>query len=180
MDSKQNQNIGSRYVEIFKATMDEWIQATSDREKDHFEDRGVYARKRTDAVHGSAARDFNRSRTSWPTLRLRGLPFSSTVTDVTRFLRDFRIEESCVALAYGSDNRPTGEAFVTFESEEEAGRALDTMQNEKIGSRYIELFKSSYDEWTQAASYHQFAPPMGGGGCCGKGCGWGPPPGPGF
>jgi len=178
MESKQNQNIGSRYVEIFKATMDEWDQATADREKDDFDDSAVYARKRGDAGHGSSDRDWSR-KTSWPTLRLRGLPFTSTAADVVRFLHNFRIEESCVAFAYGSDNRPTGEAFVSFETEEEAGRVLDTMQNEKIGSRYIELFKSSYDEWTQAASY-QIAPPMGGGGggCRSKG-GW-VPPGPEF
>lgn len=46
------------------------------------------------------------------------------------------------------DGRPTGDAFVLFESEEVAARALQK-HRESIGSRYIELFRSTTAEVQQ-------------------------------
>lgn len=46
------------------------------------------------------------------------------------------------------DGRPTGDAFVMFETEEIAARAL-LKHRELIGSRYIELFRSTTAEVQQ-------------------------------
>ena len=48
------------------------------------------------------------------------------------------------------DGRPTGDAFVLFESEEIASRAL-LKHRECIGTRYIELFRSSTAEVQQVS-----------------------------
>lgn len=49
------------------------------------------------------------------------------------------------------DGRPTGDAFVLFESEEMAIKALHK-HRESIGSRYIELFRSSTAEVQQVTN----------------------------
>lgn len=46
------------------------------------------------------------------------------------------------------DGRPTGDAFVLFETEETAAKALQK-HRKSIGSRYIELFRSTTAEVQQ-------------------------------
>ncbi len=58
-------------------------------------------------------------------------------------------EEEGILYVYHPDGRPTGDAFVLFESEAEVARALKKHCKESIGSRYIELYKSTPVEVTQ-------------------------------
>lgn len=53
--------------------------------------------------------------------------------------------ENGVLFVKKTDGRATGDAFVMFESEDMASRALQK-HRELIGSRYIELFRSSVAE----------------------------------
>lgn len=56
--------------------------------------------------------------------------------------------EEGVLFVRKSDGRATGDAFVLFETEEMASKAL-LKHRELIGSRYIELFRSSTAEVQQ-------------------------------
>jgi len=83
-------------------------------------------------------------------VRLRGLPFSATVAEVMQFLAEYEVDASQVAVNHGLDGRPTGEAFAIFPTAESASRALQELQRAQMGTRYIELFASTYAEWGRA------------------------------
>jgi len=166
LSEKQRQHMGSRYVELFKASKDEWVQA-----------KGVGAKPKPAAARGSGG-CYGAVPSSYATLRLRGLPFSAGPSDVVKFLSEYNVDAWSVVFGIGNDGRPSGEAFVAFPDEASATRALEEKQNEKVGNRYIELFKSSYEEW-MAASAAQYGygwgmpmcwPPYG---PCGFGGPWG-------
>jgi len=74
------------------------------------------------------------------TLRMRGIPFRSTVDDVLRFFAGFQVVPGGVMLGQ-RDGRATGDCFVTFTSLAEAQRAM-VMNNKHMGSRYVELFNA--------------------------------------
>jgi len=84
-------------------------------------------------------------------VRLRGLPFSATAAEVVTFCSGYGIDESQVAVNYGADGRPAGEAFVVFSDKATASRAKEELQKAQMGSRYIELFSATYAEWTRAS-----------------------------
>lgn len=65
--------------------------------------------------------------------------------------------EEGVLFVRKSDGRATGDAFVLFETEEVAQKALQK-HREIIGSRYIELFRSSTAEVQQVRSKDTFSP----------------------
>ena len=74
------------------------------------------------------------------TLRMRGIPFRSTVEDVMRFFAGFQVVPGGVVLGQ-RDGRASGDCFVTFTSPAEAQRAT-IMNNQHMGTRYIELFNA--------------------------------------
>lgn len=57
-------------------------------------------------------------------------------------------EEEGVLFVRRPDGRATGDAFVLFAEESDAGKAL-SKHRESIGSRYIELFRSTTAEVQQ-------------------------------
>eukprot|EP00760_Papus_ankaliazontas_P039038 PhM_4_TR9472/c0_g1_i1/m.2148/K14947/ESRP1_2; epithelial splicing regulatory protein 1/2 len=83
-------------------------------------------------------------------VRMRGLPFSATATDVEDFygaeLQPLIID---ISQCYTPDQRPTGIVFVTFTSEEAQKSALKK-DRALMGQRYIELFESSPEERARA------------------------------
>ncbi|XP_015788903.1 putative uncharacterized protein DDB_G0282133 isoform X2 [Tetranychus urticae] len=87
-------------------------------------------------------------------VRMRGLPYDCTDQKVIDFFASGK--NGCevmdgtegVLFVRRGDGRPTGDAFVLFESEEMAIKALHK-HRESIGSRYIELFRSSTAEVQQ-------------------------------
>lgn len=77
---------------------------------------------------------------------MRGLPYNATTGDVSAFFGGFDIIPNGIYLVMGRDGRSTGESYVEFSSEQHAEQALKTKHREKIGTRYIELFRSSKAE----------------------------------
>ena len=61
--------------------------------------------------------------------------------------------EEGVLLIHQSEGKNTGDAFVLFANEDEAAKAL-MKHKQRIGSRYIELFKSATSEIQQVNSIH--------------------------
>jgi RNA recognition motif-containing protein len=82
-------------------------------------------------------------------VRLRGVPFQCDILDVVSFLNDYEVDETQVTIGRTESGRATGEALVVFNSPELANRALEEKQKTEIKGRYIELFRSSYEELDQ-------------------------------
>lgn len=143
---RNRQNMGRRYVEVFRSKRQEYYKAI--------------ANEVSDARGGSPHRSIPRAKSHdegkdsavhTGILRLRGLPFSAGKDDIMDFFKDFVLSEDSIHITMNSDGRPTGEAFVEFANVEDskAAMAKDRMT---LGSRYIELFPSSHDEMDEALS----------------------------
>eukprot|EP01010_Urceolus_cornutus_P000738 NODE_124_length_2325_cov_954.907293_g101_i0.p2 GENE.NODE_124_length_2325_cov_954.907293_g101_i0~~NODE_124_length_2325_cov_954.907293_g101_i0.p2 ORF type:complete len:276 (-),score=53.08 NODE_124_length_2325_cov_954.907293_g101_i0:107-934(-) len=106
--------------------------------------------------------------TNW--VRMRGLPFSATKQDVRSFFDGFNLPDTNVFLVVGAGGRPTGEAFVQFDDEYGAQRAI-LKDREQMGTRYIELFMTTREECDQTIARHSRNDPFGafGGGMGGFG-----------
>mmetsp|Transcript_78302 Transcript_78302/g.123243 ORF Transcript_78302/g.123243 Transcript_78302/m.123243 type:complete len:368 (+) Transcript_78302:41-1144(+) len=70
-------------------------------------------------------------------IRMRGLPFSSTVHDVVEFLQGYNVEPEHVMLLQ-ADGKPRGEALVWMDPDR-VYRAKKTLHMAKMGRRYVEL-----------------------------------------
>ncbi|EHA98404.1 Heterogeneous nuclear ribonucleoprotein F [Heterocephalus glaber] len=78
-------------------------------------------------------------------VRLRGLPFGCTKEEIVQFFSGLEIVPNGITLPVDPEGKITGEAFVQFASQELAEKAL-RKHKERIGHRYIEVFKSSQQE----------------------------------
>ncbi|KAK6138330.1 hypothetical protein DH2020_027914 [Rehmannia glutinosa] len=121
---RNRQNIGRRYVEVFRSRKDEYYKAI--------------AHEAFDAPSGSPRRGASRAR-------------SSDEWDLSEFKGDFELSEDKVHLIANSEGRPAGEAFVEFGSPEESKAAM-SRDRMTLGNRYIELFPASREELEEAAS----------------------------
>lgn len=115
---KHRQYLGPRYIEVFEVT-------NSDAEAILKKSVQLPAR---DGV-----------------VRIRGLPYSCTETDVMLFFSGLDVTEDGVTLVTDHRGRNSGEAYVQFLSQEQADEAL-TRDREVIGNRYIEVFPSRRSE----------------------------------
>uniref|UniRef100_A0A8C5NUJ8 RRM domain-containing protein n=1 Tax=Jaculus jaculus TaxID=51337 RepID=A0A8C5NUJ8_JACJA len=78
-------------------------------------------------------------------VRLWGLPFGCTKEEIVQFFSGLEIVPNGITLPVYPEGKITGEAFVQFASQELAEKALGK-HKERIGCRYIEVFKSSQEE----------------------------------
>lgn len=83
-------------------------------------------------------------------VKMKSLPFDATQLDIIHFFEAYKLKPNGVQLVVRSDNKPTGEAFVDFESYEEAACAMREKDhkvfNEKFGDRYVRLIQVSRKE----------------------------------
>jgi RNA recognition motif-containing protein len=85
-------------------------------------------------------------------IRLRGLPFSVTVTDVEAFFQPHELKPTAVFLIPDMQGeKPKGEAYVQFATDDEVKRALLT-DGMTIGKRWIEVSRSSRNEYQRKTS----------------------------
>lgn len=147
---KNHQNMGRRYVEVFKCKKQEYYNAVAAEVQyeqgydfDYYHERSAPSRSKK--VKDKEQMEYTQI------LKLRGLPFTVKKSDILDFFEDYRVDNEKVHIACRPDGKVTGEAYVTFESTEEAKRAMvkDRMM---IGSRYVELFPSTSDEARRAES----------------------------
>ena len=77
-------------------------------------------------------------------VKVRGLPWSCSADEVQRFFSDCKIQNGAqgIRFIYTREGRPSGEAFVELESEDEVKLALKK-DRETMGHRYVEVFKRS-------------------------------------
>uniref|UniRef100_A0A1D1ZA38 Heterogeneous nuclear ribonucleoprotein F n=1 Tax=Anthurium amnicola TaxID=1678845 RepID=A0A1D1ZA38_9ARAE len=142
---RDRQNIGHRYVEVFRCKKQDYYHAIAAEV----------------SYSGIFDNEYNRSSASMKThdekdemeytevLKLRGLPFSVTKSDIIEFFGEFELTEDDVHIALRADGKATGEAYVKFTSAEVAKKAM-CMDRMTIGSRYVELFPSTPEESRRA------------------------------
>ena len=73
------------------------------------------------------------------TVKIRGLPFNTSVREIRNFFADFRIAERDIILDK-SHGHTTGYALVFLESVEEAERAKKVLDKQYVGTRYVDVF----------------------------------------
>ncbi|XP_071039079.1 heterogeneous nuclear ribonucleoprotein H3 isoform X2 [Parasteatoda tepidariorum] len=118
---KDNEHLGSRYIEVFRSKPNEMEWALRKCGLDGEE------------AFGDAC------------VRLRGLPFGCSKEEIAQFFTGLEIVRNGITLPTDFNGRSTGEAYVQFASQEIAEKAMGK-HKEKIGHRYIEIFKSSLQE----------------------------------
>nr|XP_057925741.1 G-rich sequence factor 1 [Doryrhamphus excisus] len=115
---KHRQYLGPRYVEVYEIT-------------------------------DSDAEEILKKATQFPAdtrvVRLRGLPFTSTESDIAHFFSGLEIMDKGITVITNHRGRNSGEAFVWFSTQEAADEAL-RRDRELIGERYIEVFPSTSQE----------------------------------
>ena len=89
-------------------------------------------------------------------LKMRGLPFSATKGDIIAFFDEDSLgitplHEDSIHIVVALDGRPQGTAFAEFSSADDARLAM-RKDRAAMGSRYVELFPSSREEATRAAT----------------------------
>ncbi|CAH9135190.1 unnamed protein product [Cuscuta epithymum] len=150
---RDRQNIGRRYVEVFRCKKQDYYQAIAAemRELQGFEHDHHHHSSPPPQAHRPPKRTQNKDHLEYTeTLKLRGLPFSVNKSDIIKFFGgDYNLTDEKVCIGYRSDGKATGEAYVEFSSPEEAKSAM-CKDNMMIGSRYIELFPSTQDEAKRA------------------------------
>jgi len=173
-----NSRIGHRYIELFKSDPAELSSALSryeylrpqrdymrgsrdrDIERHRYSpyDRNQSLRHSAPAYSGPTSNhDYWRPPSSsgppYPTrgncaLRLRGLPYSVTLIDIERFFEDAKICRDGIHFLRNHQGKLSGEAYVEFCSPEDKRIALRKQKN-RIGSRYIELFHVSEEDYAR-------------------------------
>ncbi|XP_041742581.1 heterogeneous nuclear ribonucleoprotein H isoform X3 [Coregonus clupeaformis] len=115
---KDRETLGHRYVEVFKSNNVEmdWVMKHTGPNCPETEGDGL--------------------------VRLRGLPFGCSKEEIVQFFTGLEIVPNGITLPVDFQGRSTGEAFVQFASQDIAEKALKK-HKERIGHRYIEIFKSS-------------------------------------
>ncbi|XP_014505778.1 heterogeneous nuclear ribonucleoprotein H isoform X1 [Vigna radiata var. radiata] len=147
---RDRQNMGRRYVEVFRCKKQDYYNAVA--AEINYE--GIY----DNDYHGSSPPPSRSKRFSdkdqmeyTEILKMRGLPFLVTKSQIVEFFKDYNLIEDRVHIACRPDGKATGEAYVEFVSAEEAKRAM-SKDKMTIGSRYVELFPSTPDEARRAES----------------------------
>lgn len=130
---RHKHHIGARYIEVYRASGEDFL-----------------------SVAGGASCEAQAflSRGAQVIVRMRGLPYDCTPKQVLEFFASG--EQPCTVLdgpdgvlfVKKPDGRATGDAFVLFAEEADAPKAL-AKHRELIGSRYIELFRSTTAEVQQ-------------------------------
>jgi len=121
--AQNNEHIGSRYIEVFRVERSEM--------------EWMIKRAGHGSSHGSSNAD--------AVVKLRGLPFGCTKEEIAHFFSGLEIVPNGIMLPADEQGRNSGEAFVQFASPEIAERSFQK-DKERIGHRYIELFKSDLSE----------------------------------
>lgn len=127
--SHNNEHMGKRYVEIFRASQGQmqWDCRLVNRD-------------------GGGGGGFGGGGVgSGGVVRLRGLPFRCTEDDVRKFFQGLDIPMGAITLQKDQDGRETGEAYVSFPSTQDAEKAL-AKDRQHMGHRYIEVFRSTISE----------------------------------
>lgn len=119
-------NLGSRWIECFRSTQSEMFTAL-----------GV-GTNMGGAQMGGANNDSL-------IIRMQGLPFTATESDVMQFFQGLNIAHSGITFRMNRDGRPSGVAYATFMSRSDYDQAMQR-HHQAMGSRYVELYAANASE----------------------------------
>ncbi|KAF7268050.1 heterogeneous nuclear ribonucleoprotein glorund [Rhynchophorus ferrugineus] len=149
--SKEGRPSGEAFVEL--ESMEDLIQAEK-MDKEHMGNRYIEVfkvnRAEMDYVIKRCGTSYNSNEDGC--VRLRGLPFECSKEEIAQFFTGMEIVPNGITLLTDYSGRSSGEAYVQFVNREVAERALQK-HREKIGHRYIEIFRSSLSEVNSAIGY---------------------------
>jgi len=124
--------IGQRYIELFRSSVHELTTAVQQGPT-----RAMFGRDRfTQMVTANVADNSI-------CVRMQGLPYSSTESDITRFFQEAGVTPVRIHRKHNG-----GEAYVEFATVQDARQAM-TRHKANIGRRYIDLFRVSYQEMAE-------------------------------
>jgi heterogeneous nuclear ribonucleoprotein F/H len=115
---RHRKDMGRRYVEVYAAGESEFEDAKEAAKTD-----GDFA----GVVH------------------MKGLPFTATADDIKTFFSKPDLSPDNIHIPFARNGRPNGDAYVVFDTEEEADEAMK-LDKEKIGTRWIDLVKATKGE----------------------------------
>lgn len=142
-------NMGRRYVEVFRSKRQEYYSAVA-----HEVSNMTGGSPRQGASRAKPKDDKKELVEHTGVLRMRGLPYSAGKDDILEFFKDYQLSEYNVHVAQNSEGRPSGEAFVEFDTAEDSKSAME-MDRKMLGSRYVELFPSTPKEMLDSISRAQ-------------------------
>jgi len=118
------EKLGTRYLELKQTTYSELKWLLSRKEGGAYDPNDAY-------------------------VKLVGLPYTATNDDIIKFFEGFTIAKDSIIIGKNHDGRPSGDAFVEFTTSDQVEKAI-AKTNEKMGTRYIVIFKSSKNEATSS------------------------------
>ncbi|KAH8740513.1 hypothetical protein FG386_002237 [Cryptosporidium ryanae] len=121
--------IGKRYIEVFTSSIAALSSSKSTFNNKVFE------------------RDCNNNTT---VLRVRGLPYTITESEIFGFFGGFRIAGIAPVLQGRNEMRPSGQMLIKFATVEDAFKAYLTKNMGMIHNRYIELFPVKEEDFVAA------------------------------
>jgi RNA recognition motif-containing protein len=124
-------NIGERYIEIFDTNENEFNKAKTSKK--------VTLSNHQDCPWAYLCQE------KFGIIKLRGLPYSSTESDIRAFFKKLTIVHDGIKRNFVS-GRASSECYVVFETKEEASIAM-SFNNDKMGSRFIEIFPATIREF---------------------------------
>ncbi|GIL80509.1 hypothetical protein Vretifemale_9703 [Volvox reticuliferus] len=74
-----------------------------------------------------------------PTIKIRGLPYGSSPTEILAFFQTYHYLPDTLQIGLDQLGRPSGEAWLSFSSPQEALRAVRDLNRHYLGNRYLEL-----------------------------------------
>jgi len=130
--SKNREKLGNRYIDVRKSTASDIEWALQ-----RLGEMGVMA------IGGGGLEIENPDNS---VVRLRGLPYSATEEEIEEFLMKVDVKAARVHIIREAGvGRPSGNAYVEVANADDAKKAL-TLDRESLGSRYIEMYKSTQKE----------------------------------
>ncbi|CAN8277732.1 unnamed protein product [Cochlearia groenlandica] len=158
---RDRQNMGRRYVEVFRCSKQDYYNAVA-AEEEAYESEVLYNHSPPPAGPGPSKAKPKRFSDKekkqqqleeyTEVLKMRGLPYSVNKAQIVEFFSGYKVIEERVHVACRPDGKATGEAYVEFETVEEARRAAMAKDKMSIGSRYVELFPTSHEDARRAES----------------------------
>ena len=80
-------------------------------------------------------------------MKMRGLPWRAETEEIEQFFEGTAWVRDSVLIGKLDDGKSTGWGCVLFENEEECANAQAEKDRQHIGSRWVQLYQSSYAQY---------------------------------
>jgi len=129
-NARNKHTMGRRYIELFVCSRGECVKA----------------------LNNIVSRSMSVASGNFTIVRLRGLPWRVTAYAIMEFFAPLRIAPNGIHIVLNREHRSSGEAYIEFMTSDDAIKALQ--RNRRcIGKRYIEVFKTSQQEYDSASRF---------------------------